>query len=130
MPKLIDAIGKMSFNNKIVAPEKIYKTANSLQHYFPLEKLTIKNKLKTELVVGDAGNIKKYCDTIERDDTIFASWCSKLNKSPKTDCFKRAPINDVKPVEEINENKVISEAYRFSEWQRRADAVINHYLKR
>lgn len=130
MPRLIDAIGKMSVNRQVIFPSRIKETAKSLPQKFPLDKLTLKNKLKTKVTVGSEDSVKKFSDFIERNDTVFAPWANHLNRQPNTDCFKQAPINTVKQPKEVNEHKAIREAYKLSDWLRRTDAIIAHTFKR
>ena len=51
--------------------------------------LLIKNQLKTTLNIGNAENLGKITLPSESEG-IFASWCGKLNRQPKSDIFRHS----------------------------------------
>lgn len=71
--------------------------------------LLIKNQLKTTLNIGNAENLGKITLPSESEG-IFASWCGKLNRQPKSDIFQKSPLNKVKTQDNDNIKELMLEA--------------------
>ena len=119
MPRLIDALGKMSVGNSQVNPSEIYKTAKMLPNKFPRPNLTIKNQLKTTIQIGDETAVSKLPGN-SAGEKVFADWNKELNRYPKTDCFELQPINQVKQKTD-DEIKNIQRDFSLSKWLQEVD---------
>ena len=126
MPQLIDVLGKMTIGkDRIINTSEIYKKATLLPNQFPRPALTVKNRLKTTIQIGEeASSAKKYNDSC-LDKNIFAPWLPELNRQPKTDCFQLQPINKIKQ-NANNELQNIRQEYMFSKWLQEVDARIQN----
>ncbi len=124
MPQLIDVLGKMTIGKSRIDSSEIYKKATLLQNQFPRPDLTVKNKLKTIIQIGDTASTQKFQDN-GLDKNIFAFWHPELNRTPKTDCFELQPINKVKQAPK-NELQNIRQEYAFSTWLQEVDARIQN----
>ena len=71
--------------------------------------LLIKNQLKTTVNIGNAENLGKITLPSESEG-IFASWCGKLNRQPKSDIFQKSPLNKVKTQDNDNIKELMLEA--------------------
>ena len=71
--------------------------------------LLIKNQLKTTLNIGNAENLGKITLPSESEG-IFASWCGKLNRQPKSDIFQKSPLNKVKIPDNDNIQELMLES--------------------
>ena len=125
MPRLIDALGKMSIGNKKISAGDIYKKAQLLPNQFPRPPLSIKNQLKTTVQLG--GENFKGNHNYGLEEQTFADWCSELNRQPKTACFSLCPISKVKPAED-NELKTILSEFNLSKWIQEVDERINNWF--
>lgn len=71
--------------------------------------LLIKNQLKTTVNIGNAENLGKITLPSESEG-IFASWCGKHNRQPKSDIFQKSPLNKVKTQDNDNIKELMLEA--------------------
>ena len=83
--------------------------------------LTIKNKLKTQINVGDESKLESFAAPSESDG-IFASWRSELNRKPAVDYFERQPLNKVKVHDEKDDIKQLEREIKYRDWLKDVDA--------
>ncbi len=97
MPSLLD-IALVKVGKQSAADAQKALTTYSKNLYRP--PLSMKNKLKTQINIGDESHMSKFIKPPESDG-IFASWCKNLNRKPAEDLFEHQPLNQVK----TNNNK-------------------------
>ncbi len=83
--------------------------------------LTIKNKLKTQVNIGDESCLKKFVAPPDSDG-IFASWRKELNRKPAVDYFEHQPLNKVKVHDEKDDIKQLEREIKYRDWLKDVDA--------
>lgn len=92
MPRLTDiAVVKIGKEQASDALKGLY----AFRRTMPQKELSLKNRLRTTLVIGDAsksGSIKLPSES----KGTFASWRSNLEREPRYDLVESQPLNKVK----------------------------------
>ena len=119
MPMLTDIasvkIGKQQADNTLNGLLAIRRTMSQPE-------LSLKNKLKTTLTVGDASKIYKF-KLPAASNGVYASWRSELEKAPVHDLYESQPLNKVKDnTKEDVQNMIL--VRRHNEWLKEVDERI------
>lgn len=127
MPKLIDAIAKMSINNMRVNPQHNQQIAKNLSKTFSKENLMIRNRLKMVLQVGDVDKVVVMPNN-SLNEKLFAAWNDNLNKPLNRDVFEFSnSLNTVKPSKDVYNE--IEKAYQHELWLKEVDKRLVATLK-
>ena len=119
MPKLTDIatvkIGKQQAANTLNGLLAIRRT-------MPQPELSLKNKLKTTLTVGDTSKIHNFKLPAESNG-VYASWRSELEKAPAHDSYQLQPLNKVQdhPTEPVHDMMLLR---KHKEWLKEVDERI------
>lgn len=121
MPRLTDiAIIK---TGKQILPDT-QKGLYALRRTLPQPELSLKNKLRTNLTIGDESKMKGFELPVESNG-VYASWRKELEKAPKYDLYESKPLNQVKSTDKEDvENLMLS--MKHNEWLKE----INERIKR
>lgn len=121
MPKLTE-IARMTVAGKPVANAErgLYAYRRSL----PQEELSIINKLRTSLNVGNADKITTFQQPAESNG-IYASWRSELERTPKFDLCQKTPLNEVKDTTETDVSKLILDM-KYQNWIQNVNERVKH----
>lgn len=105
---------KISEIATLIITKTSQKSKGSSKNTTQVQPLKIKNKLKTQVSVGDESKLEKFRAPSENDE-IFASWQKELNKKAAKDCFEREPLNKVKTPDNDDINALEREI-RYRNW--------------
>lgn len=120
MPKLTDIatvkIGKQQAANT-------FNSLLAIRRTMPQPELSLKNKLKTTLTVGDTSKIQDFKLPAESNG-VYASWRSELEKTPVHDLYESQPLNKVKDntKEDVQDIMLVR---RHKEWLKEVDERIS-----
>ena len=125
MPNLMDiakiSMNKVQVNTPYKALNSVIDNNNATKKVTKQAELSLKNKLKTTVKIGNETQAYKMPEDSFGD---FASWNKELEKTPKTDAFQTAPINKVKNNDKTDiKQEMLS--YKVKEWLNKVDARIS-----
>ncbi len=92
MPKLTD-IAIMKFGKTIIADTT--RGMYTLRRQLPKEELSLANRLRTTVNIGNENNLKGL-EHLAESKGVYASWRSELEREPHFDLCEKTPLNTVK----------------------------------
>lgn len=124
MPKLTD-IARMSIGKQSI---DIKKGLFEIRRSFPSPKLSVAEKLRTTVTVGNESKIKGF-QIPEDSNGTFASWRKELEKEPIHDLYESQPLNKVKDTTNEDVDSMILEM-KHKEWLEEIDASLNKWFSK